>query len=544
MPYGSTTRLTPSHPPPSEELRTAGERVGRLLEMLRRRWPIALTVFLITLGTTFALMLRGSKEYEATAQILLQPSDQVSQLIFPGVAPSPVNGEREVDTDVRLITSEPVADAVRRELGASSPGAALATKVSVSGQTTSNLVSITARASDPEQARRIATAFAVQYRAYRRATLRGAIDDAIASGERTLAALPASARRGPVGSALRTRLTELQTNAAIGTGGVQVLQRASPVARASQHRILAGVVSVLVATILAIVAARLHEWIDPRLLSREDAELAFGLPVLASARVGRRRLRRNLATTPDVDAFASLASRLTVGMRREEARIVMVSSTGASNVASGVAEQLATQIAAQHRRVVLIDARLRGNSLVPLSNGHRPSGLTGLLLGAKSLDDELGSLPDVAVAPFGEHTNGSNVSYRVLWSGGPVSNAGALLGRPELEGVIRRAAAQADVVLIEGPPPSPASDSLPVAAISDDILLAAELRSTTREDASEARNALGPLYGKVLGMVLTVPTRGYSGGERRGLAAPPQPTDNGHDLPTGPEPPVHDSTLR
>ena len=54
------------------------------------------------------------KKYEATAQILLQPTDTVQGVVSPGSISSPADAQRDVNTYAQMITVDPVADAVRQ----------------------------------------------------------------------------------------------------------------------------------------------------------------------------------------------------------------------------------------------------------------------------------------------------------------------------------------------------------------------------------------------------------------------------------------------
>src|SRR5205085_8791400 len=103
----------PVAPPP---MRTPAERVGDFAAALRRRWVPAAAVFALVLFAAVVSTAVRHKTYVATAQILLQPTDTVQSTISPGSVPGQADAERDVTTNTQLITSEPVAAAVRRQL--------------------------------------------------------------------------------------------------------------------------------------------------------------------------------------------------------------------------------------------------------------------------------------------------------------------------------------------------------------------------------------------------------------------------------------------
>ena len=103
-----------------------------------------------------------------------------------------------------MITVDPVADAVRHQLGLKIALPALVSRISVAGQETSNLVSITAQDASAAQAARLATAFATQSQAYRKqVALR-------ADPTSTCDLRSRSVGQGRAGSPVAVRVQELQ----------------------------------------------------------------------------------------------------------------------------------------------------------------------------------------------------------------------------------------------------------------------------------------------------------------------------------------------
>ena len=193
------------------------------------RWgaarAMAAAIFALTLIAALGVSRLGASRYEATAQILLQQPDQVNAVLNPDAITSAANVQREVNTNAQLITSVPVIDAVRRQLRLTESVPDLVDRLSVTGEATSNLVEITARDGAPDRAARIATAVAEQYQAYRRRSAQDAIGSAISAAAIRLRGMDAATRGSAEGEALEARLHQLETGAAVATGGVQVVRR-------------------------------------------------------------------------------------------------------------------------------------------------------------------------------------------------------------------------------------------------------------------------------------------------------------------------------
>src|SRR4051794_35351278 len=196
--------------PPSSPATPAGD-AGRALAAVRRRWLTVVDVLLVTLVAVFVFSHFGPYRYKATAQILLQQPDQVNAVLNPDAITSAANVQREVNTNAQLITSVPVADAVRRRLHLTESVRDLVSRLSVTGEATSNLVEITASDARPERAARVATAVAVEYQRYRRRSAQSAIGSAVDAAAVRLRGMDAATRASAEGQALEARLHQLET---------------------------------------------------------------------------------------------------------------------------------------------------------------------------------------------------------------------------------------------------------------------------------------------------------------------------------------------
>jgi uncharacterized protein involved in exopolysaccharide biosynthesis len=244
-----------------QPMATPVERVHGLLGTLRRRRRVALGVLVLAIGATLVVSMQSVPQYDATAQILLQPPDAVSQTIMPGLIPSSADAQRDVDTNAALITAQPVVRAVRRQLHLRVNDRALVDKVTVAGQSDSNLVSITARDPSPKLAQRVSTAFAEQYADYRRTIVQAAVDGASKAGRARLQALKRAGVTGATVGALRARVAELQASAAVQTGGVQVLRQArEPTSAATPQPLRSAIIAAIVGTLVALGAALVVEY--------------------------------------------------------------------------------------------------------------------------------------------------------------------------------------------------------------------------------------------------------------------------------------------
>src|ERR687890_110165 len=86
--------------------------LGAYLKAIRRRMPLILLLTGVVTAAAVVLSLAQTKEYEATARVVLSQTDPINAVIDPT---TPINYDPESDrnTRVALIKLEAVAQAVR-----------------------------------------------------------------------------------------------------------------------------------------------------------------------------------------------------------------------------------------------------------------------------------------------------------------------------------------------------------------------------------------------------------------------------------------------
>jgi polysaccharide biosynthesis transport protein len=478
--------------------RTPSERLWELADAVRRRWLAAALVLGFTLVGAAAVTAVQHKYYKSTAQILLQPNDKVQSTINPGSIASQADAAREVTTYTQMITVEPVAAAVQRQLGLHVTLPRLVERISVSGAETSNLVSITARDPNPVSAAQLATAFAIQYQNYRR-------EIALQQINAALQAARENAQAKFAGSAVAARVTQLEAAAASETGGVQIIRPAiaprSPASPSMRSTMSLGLV---VGILLALAAVLGMEAFDRRLLAPAQFEAAFGAPVLAVLRhVGRsRRITHQQAARRR--AYAELAARLAFTDAAEGCRAIMVSAARGAMSANAFAHGLAEALGALGRRVALVEADLGAGTEERRSGAGDRGGLTAVLNGRSTFGRELTDVHLVAESTARKHEleSRASVSYSTLPSGPRVAEPETLLGRPVLQDVLAEAKERGDLVLVATATLDQPSCVLPLARLCDGVIVVALEGSINADDAREIVSLLSATGIQILGIVL------------------------------------------
>ena len=255
------------------------------LQILRRRkWWVGLAAAL-GLAASLAFSLTAHKEYSATAQLLVQPSVDASGV---GVTqPQPVT-QTDVETELQLVTSAPVQQAVRARLNS-----APAVSAAEVGQT--NVMAITATSDVPSQAALVANLYATAFVQYRQAVAESNLATAEAQLRSQISSLTQQLKsfRGnttsPEASALlnqqavlKEQLAQMQVSGAVDTGDVVLVTPAqTPTSPSSPKPVQDALLGLAAGLALGLGAAFLRDSLDDKLASKEAAEHAGGAPVLA-----------------------------------------------------------------------------------------------------------------------------------------------------------------------------------------------------------------------------------------------------------------------
>ena len=205
------------------------------IEVLRRRWPIALAIVLVCTILSAIQQKRATPTYKSTAQVAFQNSTIAGEAV--GFTSSGTEPQREADTQVEIAHSPEVAQAVRTELGSSKSPDELLEMVSIEAAPNADVLNITASAGDPHESARIANAFATQYITFRANSQLTAIDAAKSQLQQQLATTtPGTANAASLEQQIQ-RLT--QARAVVGSGATSSdarHRRDRPRARTSRRR--------------------------------------------------------------------------------------------------------------------------------------------------------------------------------------------------------------------------------------------------------------------------------------------------------------------
>ena len=466
---------------------------------IRRRWPLVLIVAMVVVATALTLSFSSEKQYDASAQLLFGGQQSVD--ILPDDTGGQVDPERQLNTDVELIKLDAVAEAVRRRLRLTTPIEELLESVSTETSTSSDIVTVTARAPSGRLAAATANAFVDEYVSFRRRSARESFLSAARLAQTRIDALSPAEQDTEEARQLRARQRELEISAALQTGGVRVVRRAGlPASPARPRPRLSAVLGALLGLLLGAALALALEFADRRLRDEHAIEEIFDLPVIGAI---PPRPRRGGPDHIQREAYGMVAANVRLAAT-EDAKVIMVTSPSPEDGKTSVSLGLARALARIGVRVILIEADLRRPSIARYTGLQQPGGLTALLEGRTThLAHEITWLDAATMEPVTLDGLKDGLSFAVLTAGAVPPHPQRLLARPDMAAVVETARSLADIVIIDTPPIGTVNDPMTLSRLIDVVVLVARANKTTKDAARRAVRSLRPLTPQVTGIVVT-----------------------------------------
>lgn len=464
-------------------------QLENLWRAVRERWWLVLAAVLLCFAIMLGLALTSQKQYEATSSLLFRDPGLSSAVAGATLFEASPDPQRDTATNVELVRSTVVADQVIEALGLDTAAEDLLDDVTIAAEENADIVSITARDTDPDEAAAIANSFAEEYVSYRRQADREKVQQGQRLVRQRIAELPpgASAERSDLENALRS-LILLES---VQTGNAEVTDVAIPPdSPASPKPVRDGVLGILFGLVLGVSLVLLLDLLDRRVKSVEDFERRYGLRTLATVPAW--------AFTPSgrdapaaVEPYRILRSAVDYRSSWEPTRTLLITSAGPGEGKTSVAVNLARAVAAGNQTVILVEADLRRPSF---GDHFDELGPTGGLSTALTREVPLEGMLAPTAMPL----------LRVLPSGPPPPNPSELIRRARMGEVLEGLARLADLVIVDSPPLLPVADTHSMLALPqvDAFIVVARAFQTTRQEISRTRKLLAQQSMEPLGLVI------------------------------------------
>jgi capsular exopolysaccharide synthesis family protein len=462
------------------------------LRVVRERWIIVLVAALICGGVAGLVARSQPKEYSATSQLLFRASPLSNAVLGTQVISGSIDPARDSATNQDLVRSLEVATAVEKTLNLGIPPSKLLDKISVQSAANSDIITITAKDSNPKRAARVANGFATGYVTFAQQQDQNRISQGEQLLRQRLASLPPGSSETP---SLQAALQKLIALEAVQTGNAQIADRASvPTGPSSPRPLRDAVLGTLFGLALGVGLAFLLDGLDRRVKTPEEFERLYGLRSLVNIPQASFRARTPQTRGPAFEPYRILRSSIAFSAVDREVRMLLVTSSVLGEGKTTVAVNLARAAALSGEQVVLVEGDLRRPSFhehFPIEQGV--GGLTNAVIGGGSARefiqyDVLG-IPNLGVLPSG-----------------PLPPSSAEILRSASMGVVLRDLAEtAELVIIDAPPLLPVADAqiLLDRPEVDSCLIVARAYFTKRDQVRRTRAVLDQHRAAPLGLAVT-----------------------------------------
>jgi capsular exopolysaccharide synthesis family protein len=304
--------------------------------------------------------------------------------------------------------------------------------------------------------------------------------------------------------ALLQRYKEIGVAGGIGKNLVSVVDRAEvPGGPFKPNLILNLAIGFGIGLLAGLAAALGLEFINDTVKTPDDVRDKLKLASLGAIpkKQGQDSLADELKdqSSPVSEAYFSLRTSLQFTTENGAPKTLLITSTRAAEGKSSTTLALAQNFARLGNNVLLIDADLRKPAFV--TGVDRNDGLSKLLTNHE---------------PLREHVLKTEHDNLSLLPCGPLPpNPAELLASPRLKALIAEAAAEYDMVIVDGPPVLGLADAPLLGAVCRGTLMVIESGKTRTKAATEAVNRLKASGSHIVGAVLTKfrhQTHGYGYG--------------------------------
>jgi Mrp family chromosome partitioning ATPase len=507
--------------------------------LLRKQWLLVIVPVVVAGVAALAYSLHATASYSSRAQVLIQDESRQLALLGTPVLSSANNSSAGILAETA--NTPGLAVAVRRRLHAHVPIAALMADVSLSIDTNTGLLDVSASAPTARFAAALANAYARRIAATTTATAQRQFSSAARALRRRLSQL-GGATSGNAGerATLQDEISRVEFLQATSSPAQLVSAALTPGSPASPKPVRDVGLGLIAGLLIGLIAAFVREAFDRRIRASGQIANELGLPVVGHVRrgtLGRAVLpwkTGDREAAGDVETFRILRNNLDLLLAGHGAGPVLITSPLPEEGKSTVAASLALASAAAGRRTLLIEADLRRPSLATrLGIGPTP-GLADYLSGRTESEAVMRPVPMprgvtvvAAAAANGNgngngngdgHHNGNGAGHSpalvCLPAGHVGGGAAELLASPRMRELLADVTSAYDLVILDTPPLLPVGDTLGLLPGAGAVILCVRSGQTTRDQIQAASEALGRVQPAVSGLVVTgVRARDDAGGQ-------------------------------
>ena len=291
-------------------------------------------------------------------------------------------------------------------------------------------------------------------------------------------------------------VAELESSAASGRSDLKLTLLTPgevPTAPVSPNPLLNLAIGIVAGLGAGLGLSSLRARLDSKLRGEDDLRRSTALPILGGIAFGLGGARWQLLThkasqRPRAEAFRQIRTNIYSTQVGNTSKTVLITSSVPGEGKTCAAINLALTMAQSGQRVVLVDAHLRHPRLAEYLGLDQDRGLTTALIGGEPFDELL--------HPYGEN------DLWVLTSGPIPSNPSELLGSAATTQLFHQLERTYDAVIVDAPALLPVTDAAVLARQVGGVVLVVGAGKVKEADVRKALNSLGMVGAAVLGIIL------------------------------------------
>ncbi len=308
---------------------------------------------------------------------------------------------------------------------------------------------------------------------------------------------------------LYAKLQESQLATGIGASRVAFVDSARVPTKSSSPKKRGDVtLGTTVGLALGLLAALGFELLDSSMHTEDAVRKALGAPVVGviprfPKKTSGAAWIQSEPYSRFAEAYRGFRTSALSDAHLTPAKVLLFASPWPAEGKATTCLNTAAVLAAQGRRVVIVNADMRRSQGPTAWQESGQRGLSGLLSDGFGHKDALLSLPSIPGVP-------------VLPVGSPCTNAPELLSSPQFGDLIKELREDFDFVLIDSPPALLYSDAQVLAAHADGCVVIVRAGKTPRRDARRVLESLAGTNAPVLGVLFNAAQTKTSGFSRFG----------------------------
>lgn len=305
---------------------------------------------------------------------------------------------------------------------------------------------------------------------------------------------------------LMKKLNEAGIIAGLNSTNVNIVDTAeTPVVPAEPLVGLSLLIAFMLGSAGGVGMAFLLESLDTTISSPETAELLAKMPVLSvvphirlRGRNGSKPLEKSERDKPLVlvrpqsafaESFRELRTALLLSAPGKAPKVVVITSSVPAEGKTTIAINLAVALAQSQKRVLLVDADMRGSSIEGRLGIVKSNGLSQCLTGGAEFENIVVPIPELPTLHF-------------LPAGVPPPSPAELLGSDQMRALIEQWRTKYDHVVLDAPPAIGLTDAVVLTTMSDAVLVVVRCGITRRQTISRTRDLLAQVNAHTAGLVV------------------------------------------